>query len=112
LNKENIKNDNDIKNKNSKPKIEQKIIIINSQRQKENPLIEFIKNVKIEYKEDIIPDYIIGKNSSLLFLSLKYHVDNPKYIINRIKELNNLFNLRVVLCLVDIVLLFLINISG
>ncbi|KAF8461874.1 restriction endonuclease type II-like protein, partial [Kalaharituber pfeilii] len=75
--------------------------IIVSQRQKGNPVLNYIKNVPWEYG-DIVPDYVVGQTACALFLSLKYHRLHPEYIYNRIKALGHSYDLRILLVLVDI----------
>lgn len=58
--------------------------------------MKFVTNVPWEYSE-IVPDYIMGKTSCALFLSIRYHQLNPDYIHERLKSLGNMFNLRVLL---------------
>ncbi|KAK2587499.1 hypothetical protein KPH14_003199 [Odynerus spinipes] len=72
-----------------------------SPKQKGNPLLKFISNVPWEYS-DIIPDYVMGKTTCALFLSIRYHQLNPDYIHNRLKLLGNAYNLRVLLVQIDI----------
>lgn len=64
--------------------------------QKGNPLLKFIINVPWEYS-DIVPDYVMGKTTCALFLSIRYHQLNPDYIHERLKLLGNSYNLRVLL---------------
>lgn len=64
--------------------------------QKGNPLLKFITNVLWEYS-DIVPDYVMGKTTCALFLSIRYHQLNPDYIHERLKLLGNAYNLRVLL---------------
>jgi len=75
-------------------------IIVNN-RQKGNPILKFIRRVPWEFG-DISPDYQIGPASCVLYLSLKYHNLNPNYIHERLKQLSNSFNLRVLLVQVDV----------
>ena len=75
--------------------------IIVSPRQKGNPLLTHIKSLPWEYG-DTPADYILGATTCALFLSLKYHRLHPEYIYTRIKNLKGMYNLRVVLCMVDI----------
>uniref|UniRef100_A0A7G3AYU7 DNA excision repair protein ERCC-1 n=2 Tax=Lutzomyia longipalpis TaxID=7200 RepID=A0A7G3AYU7_LUTLO len=70
-------------------------------KQRGNPLLRSIVNVPWEY-DDIVPDYIVGRTSCVLYLSLKYHNLNPDYIHGRIKKLGNMFQLRVLLAQVDL----------
>ncbi|XP_055709652.1 DNA excision repair protein ERCC-1 [Phlebotomus papatasi] len=91
-----------------KEKIEVKANVVNKNhcilvhpKQRGNPLLRSIVNVPWEY-DDIVPDYIVGRTSCVLFLSLKYHNLNPDYIHGRIKKLGNMFQLRVLLAQVDL----------
>lgn len=72
-----------------------------SQRQKGNPLLKHIRNVRWVFA-DIIPDYLMGQGSCALYLSLRYHLLHPDYLYFRIRELQKNFKLRVVLCHVDV----------
>ncbi|KAF8955912.1 ssDNA endonuclease and repair protein rad10 [Entomortierella lignicola] len=69
--------------------------------QRGNPLLQFIRNVPYEYG-DILPDFIVGLTSCVLFLSIRYHRLHPEYIFNRIAALGKTFVLRVLLVLVDV----------
>jgi len=75
-------------------------IIVNN-RQRGNPILKHVRKVPWEFG-DISPDYQIGPASCVLYLSLKYHCLNPNYIHERLKQLANSFNLRVLLVQVDI----------
>nr|PVC53973.1 DNA repair protein [Theileria orientalis] len=76
--------------------------LIVSPRQRKNPVLRFIKNVSY-IEGDIASDFMISKDIGVLFLSLKYHRVNTKYITNRLESLvpfrlRNLF----LLCQVDV----------
>ncbi|TGZ52536.1 DNA excision repair protein ERCC-1 [Temnothorax longispinosus] len=71
-------------------------IVFVSPKQKGNPLLKYITNVPWEYS-DIVPDYVMGKTTCALFLSIRYHQLNPDYIHERLKLLANAYNLRVLL---------------
>lgn len=75
--------------------------IIVSPRQKGNPILNSIKSMPWEYG-DIPADYVMGVTTCALFLSLKYHRLHPEYIYTRIRNLQGKYNLRVILCMVDI----------
>ncbi|GAB2228940.1 hypothetical protein Droror1_Dr00023074 [Drosera rotundifolia] len=75
--------------------------ILVSHRQKGNPLLNHIRNVKWNFA-DIIPDYLLGQNSCALYLSLRYHLLHSDYLYYRIRELQKNYRLRVVLCHVDV----------
>ncbi|XP_077266052.1 DNA excision repair protein Ercc1 [Temnothorax americanus] len=76
-------------------------IVFVSPKQKGNPLLKYITNVPWEYS-DIVPDYVMGKTTCALFLSIRYHQLNPDYIHERLKLLGNAYNLRVLLVQVDV----------
>ncbi|ORZ10355.1 restriction endonuclease type II-like protein [Lobosporangium transversale] len=81
------------------PKSKSTVVVKPSQRG--NPLLQFIKNVPYEYGE-IVPDFIVGLTSCILYLSIRYHRLHPEYIYNRISTLGKTFVLRVLLVLVDV----------
>ncbi|CAH0385304.1 unnamed protein product [Bemisia tabaci] len=70
-------------------------------KQRGNPILKSICNVPWEFNDGIIPDYVMGKTSCALFLSLRYHNLKPDYINERIKQLGKLYELRVLLVQVD-----------
>jgi len=88
-----------------------------STKQRGNGVLRFIRNVPFAYTK-IAPDYILGPNRCALFLSFKYHNLHPNYIHRRIAEIKSDYDLRVLLCLVDvddnasIILLYLNKISA
>ncbi|KAL5768469.1 hypothetical protein ACOSP7_015015 [Xanthoceras sorbifolium] len=75
--------------------------ILVSHRQKGNPLLKHIRNVRWVFA-DVVCDYLLGQNSCALYLSLRYHLLHPDYLYYRIRELQKNFKLRVVLCHVDV----------
>ncbi|EHY55690.1 ssDNA endonuclease and repair protein rad10 [Exophiala dermatitidis] len=75
--------------------------ILVSTRQKGNPILKHVTSVPWEWAE--IPcDYVLGATTCALFLSLKYHRLHPEYIYGRIRQLGKLYNLRILLTMVDI----------
>lgn len=70
-------------------------------KQRGNPILKSIQNVPLEFRDDIIPDYVVGRTTCVLYLSLKYHNLNPDYICQRLKELGKQYELRVLLVQVD-----------
>ena len=79
-------------------------------------MLRFIRNVPFAYTK-IAPDYILGPNRCALFLSFKYHNLHPNYIHRRIAEIKSDYDLRVLLCLVDVddnasIILYLNKISA
>ena len=75
--------------------------ILVSPRQKGNPILNNVRSLPWEYS-DIPADFVLGATTCCLFLSLKYHRLHPEYIYNRIRNLGHLYNLRVLLTMVDI----------
>ncbi|RYH12901.1 hypothetical protein EON65_36980 [archaeon] len=68
--------------------------------QRGNPLLQYVRNVKINYTRDITPDYAMTTTCAL-FISVKYHHRHPKHISRRIDEVGKNYRLRVLLVLVD-----------
>ncbi|XP_026402037.1 DNA excision repair protein ERCC-1-like isoform X2 [Papaver somniferum] len=75
--------------------------ILVSHRQKGNPLLKYIRNVRWVFA-DVVCDYLLGPNSCALYLSVRYHLLHPDYLYFRIRELQKNFKLRVILCHVDV----------
>ena len=75
--------------------------ILVSTRQKGNPILNHVRSLPWEYS-DIPCDYVLGATTCALFLSLKYHRLHPEYVYSRIRALGKLYNLRVLLTMVDI----------
>ena len=75
--------------------------ILVSTRQKGNPILGYVKSLPWEYS-DIPCDYVLGTTTCALFLSLKYHRLHPEYIYSRLRQLGKLYNLRILLTMVDI----------
>ncbi|XP_010919326.1 DNA excision repair protein ERCC-1 [Elaeis guineensis] len=75
--------------------------ILVSHRQKGNPLLKHIRNVRWTFA-DVVCDYLLGQSACALYISLRYHLLHPDYLYYRIRELQKNFKLRVVLCHVDV----------
>ena len=69
-----------------------------SPRQKGNPVLAHIRNVPWHH-QTMAPDYMFNSTSCALFLSVKYHLLHPNYILERMAELH--FKFQVLLVLVD-----------
>uniref|UniRef100_A0A1B6EQ02 DNA excision repair protein ERCC-1 n=1 Tax=Cuerna arida TaxID=1464854 RepID=A0A1B6EQ02_9HEMI len=76
--------------------------VLVSPKQRGNPLLKSISNVPWEYDESIVPDYVMGRTTCALFLSLRYHNLKPDYINERLKQLGKQYDLRVLLVQVDL----------
>lgn len=75
--------------------------IIVSPRQRGNPILKFVRNVPWEFGE-VVPDYVLGRTTCALFLSVRYHNLNPNYVHERLKQLGQSFSLRILLVQVDV----------
>ncbi|CAN0050429.1 unnamed protein product [Laminaria digitata] len=71
-------------------------------RQEKNSILRHVRNVPFEITPGIKADFVFGPKACALFISLRYHLLYPNYLIQRIKELSGLFTLRVLLCHVDV----------
>uniref|UniRef100_A0A3Q0KD97 Putative excision repair cross-complementing 1 ercc1 n=1 Tax=Schistosoma mansoni TaxID=6183 RepID=A0A3Q0KD97_SCHMA len=75
--------------------------ILVNQRQRGNPVLKQIRNVAWEYA-DIDPDFVVGRNNCIYFLSLRYHNLNPEYIFERLRQTKQHYQLSVLLVQVDV----------
>ncbi|KAJ2744991.1 ssDNA endonuclease and repair protein rad10 [Coemansia sp. BCRC 34301] len=76
-------------------------VVLVNELQRGNPVLEFVRNVRWSYSKDIVPDYVVGRTSCVLYLSIKYHRLHPEYIGKRIDGLGKSFRLRVLLIYID-----------
>lgn len=77
--------------------------IVYSPRQKGNPLLKNVPDVRLELGDSSMkPDFQIGTQCCVLYLSLKYHGLHPEYIYKRIDNLGAKFDLRVLLVMADV----------
>lgn len=74
--------------------------IIVSRRQQGNPVLKAIRNVPWGFGETTA-DYQLSETTCALFLSLRYHLLYPDYLLRRLRELSPAFSLRLVLLLID-----------
>ncbi|KAJ2512600.1 ssDNA endonuclease and repair protein rad10 [Coemansia sp. RSA 2049] len=77
-----------------------KVVQVN-ELQRGNPLLASIRNVRWSFAKDILPDYVVGRASCILYLSIKYHRLHPEYIAKRIEGLGRNYSLRVLLVYAD-----------
>ncbi|CAE8617063.1 unnamed protein product, partial [Polarella glacialis] len=76
--------------------------IIASARQQGNPMINFVKSTAVEFAEGLVPDYLTGPETAVLFISLRFQRLHPDYLQRRIQALGKRHRSRVVLCRVDV----------
>lgn len=65
-------------------------------KQKGNPVLRHVRHVWWEFAA-IVPDYVLGKSTCALYISLRYHALHPNYLFKRIKEIKSDYKLRVIL---------------
>eukprot|EP00898_Chlorokybus_atmophyticus_P003409 jgi/Chlat1/4069/Chrsp26S04112 len=87
--------------KHMPPLLPQNAIIVNERRQKGNPILDFVRNVRYAYSSDIVPDFLVGATACCLYISVRYHLLHPDYLFARVRELQKNFRLRAILCYVD-----------
>ena len=64
--------------------------------QRGNPILKSIRAVPWEFVEGMAPDYILGKKTCALYLSVRYHTLNPNYVHERLKQMGSVgFELKV-----------------
>ncbi|KAJ2480959.1 ssDNA endonuclease and repair protein rad10 [Coemansia sp. RSA 2320] len=76
-------------------------VVLVNELQRGNPVLACVRNVRWSYSKDIVADYVVGRTSCVLYLSIKYHRLHPEYIGKRISGLGKSFRLRVLLINVD-----------
>ena len=67
-----------------------------------NPVLKLVCNVPWRVDADIVPDYVLGKTTCAVYLSLRYHTLHPNYVHQRIRQVGRSFTLRLLLVLVDV----------
>ena len=65
-----------------------------------NPLMKYIHRIPWQ-QGDIIPDFVMGRTVCGLFLSIRYHSLHPQYIYDRLDKLGSMYEIRILLLLVD-----------
>lgn len=92
----------------AKPKDAATVVYVN-RCQTGNPLLRAVRNVSLEFRDGMMPDYVMGEAAScccVLFLSVRYHLLHNGYLEERLrrvtKEDATPYRTRVVLCFVDV----------
>ncbi|KAE9116744.1 hypothetical protein PF010_g8842 [Phytophthora fragariae] len=78
-----------------------------NRRQKGNPMLKSVRNVGLEFRDGLIPDYVMGENSCcVLFLSVRYHLLHNTYLDERVQSVRKddptRYKTKLVLCFVDV----------
>lgn len=87
---------------NKRIKTDSSSLLVHS-RQRGNPLLKHLRQVKWEYSDEILggADYSMSRSSCALFLSLRYHQLNPNYIYERLKSNKFPYQLKILLVQCD-----------
>jgi len=75
-------------------------------RQKDNPVIQNIRNTPYEFKtvnhwDEFQPDFLISETIAILYIQVRYHRLTPDYIHQRVKALKNDYIVRILLVEID-----------
>jgi DNA excision repair protein ERCC-1 len=70
-------------------------------RQQGNPLLRLLTGIEWKHA-DVVPDFVVGETTCVLFLSLRYHLLHPDYLYARIAPVKREFRVRVLLVSVDV----------
>ncbi|KAG1709034.1 hypothetical protein DVH05_022664 [Phytophthora capsici] len=78
-----------------------------NRRQKGNPMLKSVRNVGLEFRDGLIPDYVMGESSCcVLFLSVRYHLLHNSYLDERVQSIKKddptRYKIKLVLCFVDV----------
>ena len=71
-------------------------------RQRGNPVLKHVQLVTYQFVDGLEPDYEMTQSACAFFLSLRYHLLHPEYLVSRIRGIGRDYSLRVVLVLVDV----------
>ena len=75
--------------------------LVVSPRQRLNPMVKQVKNVGLEFATADIPsDFHVNQDVGVVYLSMKYHLMNPRYILGRLDQMLG-YKQRVLLLLCD-----------
>ncbi|KAG3119785.1 hypothetical protein PI124_g2084 [Phytophthora idaei] len=78
-----------------------------NRRQKGNPMLKAVRNVGLEFRDGLIPDYVMGESSCcVLFLSVRYHLLHNTYLEERVQSVRKddptRYKTKLVLSFVDV----------
>eukprot|EP00965_Chrysotila_dentata_P196253 6177467-Pleurochrysis_carterae.AAC.4 len=85
--------------------------LIVSSRQRGNPVLKAIRNVQWQFGETSA-DYLVPDTACALFLSLRYHLLHPNYLICRLREMQHHNLLRMVCGLCSTAMRTLMDLSS
>eukprot|EP00927_Polykrikos_kofoidii_P064284 TRINITY_DN59405_c0_g1_i1.p1 TRINITY_DN59405_c0_g1~~TRINITY_DN59405_c0_g1_i1.p1 ORF type:complete len:233 (-),score=36.15 TRINITY_DN59405_c0_g1_i1:60-758(-) len=78
-------------------------VIVAAPRQRPNPMLSGIRSTLVDFVEGLVPDFLAGPDTAVLFISLKFHRLHSEYLPRRIEALRGgRYKSRVLLCRVDV----------
>jgi DNA excision repair protein ERCC-1 len=76
--------------------------LVISERQRQNPLIKYVTNVRYEFNASITPDFLLSDSTCIIFVSIRYHLLHSDYIVEKTNLVSkNKFEFTILLCLID-----------
>jgi DNA excision repair protein ERCC-1 len=75
-------------------------ILLVHERQRGNPILKHIKNIRWEYTKEIASDYAMT-STCVVFVSIQYHLSNANYTVRRLREMGKNYRTRILLTRVD-----------
>eukprot|EP00929_Paragymnodinium_shiwhaense_P005258 TRINITY_DN106972_c0_g1_i1.p1 TRINITY_DN106972_c0_g1~~TRINITY_DN106972_c0_g1_i1.p1 ORF type:complete len:225 (-),score=42.38 TRINITY_DN106972_c0_g1_i1:458-1132(-) len=77
--------------------------IIAAPRQRGNPILNCVRSTLVEYAEGLVPDYLAGPETAVIFISLRFQRLHSDYLQKRVDALaGSRYRSRVLLCRVDL----------
>ncbi|TMW62490.1 hypothetical protein Poli38472_005108 [Pythium oligandrum] len=81
-------------------------VVFVNRNQTGNPLLKAVKNVSLEFRDGLVPDYVVNPSCCVLFLSVRYHLLHTNYLDERLQRVKKddvtQYKTKVVLCFVDV----------
>ncbi|CAE7651144.1 ERCC1 [Symbiodinium pilosum] len=77
--------------------------IVAKARQQQNPIVNCVRSTHVDFVEDtdLKPDFLVGPETAVIFISLQFQRLHQEYLNGRVKSLGDFRN-RVLLCRVDL----------
>eukprot|EP01047_Picozoa_sp_COSAG01_P002118 COSAG01_NODE_54_length_31327_cov_317.045356_6_plen_199_part_00 len=76
-------------------------MVIVSKVQNGNPVLRHLRHVTWRYGE-VEPDFVVGAAAAALYISVRYHLLHPSYLIGRLKALTGKYRVRILLAHIDV----------
>lgn len=77
--------------------------MIISTRQRGNPILAHIRHAWYDWSSEIKADFLPNRNTAVLYLSLRFHALNPRYLLRRLRDVKTRdFRLCALVVLTDV----------